>query len=74
VLPDGIFSNQNFQFGYVLEGLGMIFGVFNGHWEHVMVIWNILWPNGDFATKSPRFGILYHEKSGNPGTDDCFEA
>jgi hypothetical protein len=33
-LPDGIFSNQKFQFGYILEGLGMEkFGIFQWQFE-----------------------------------------
>jgi hypothetical protein len=40
-LPDGLFSNQKYKFGYILEGLGMKkwvilnvirpFGIFYGH-------------------------------------------
>jgi hypothetical protein len=32
-------------------------GIFNGHLVHFVVIWYIF----------PRLGILYREKSGNPG-------
>jgi hypothetical protein len=39
-LPDGSFSNQKYQFGYILEGLGMEnIGIF-------MTTWNILQPFG----------------------------
>jgi hypothetical protein len=41
-LPDGLFSNQKFQFGKILEGFGK---------ENVstfMPICNILWPSGIF--------------------------
>jgi hypothetical protein len=67
-LPDGLFSNQKYQFGYILEGLRMgnagifygLFGIFYGHilWQfgNVVVIWYIF----------SRFGILCQEKSGNP--------
>jgi hypothetical protein len=55
VLPDGTFSYQNSQFGYILEGLGVLnvcifflFGVFCCHLAHFLVNWNI------FA----RFGTL----------------
>jgi hypothetical protein len=34
-----------------------LFGIFNGHLLQFVVIWYIF----------PRFGILYQEKSGNPG-------
>jgi hypothetical protein len=41
-LPDGIFSNQNSQFGYILEGLGMKnVCIFSGHLVYFMAIWNI---------------------------------
>jgi hypothetical protein len=33
------------------------FEIFYGHWEYFVVIWYIF----------PRFGMLYLEKSGNPG-------
>jgi hypothetical protein len=64
-LPDGIFSKQKAQFGSMLEGLGMenaghLEYVFYGHlgpFGNLVVIWYI----------SPRFGILYQEKSGNLG-------
>jgi hypothetical protein len=33
-LPDGLFSNQKYQFGYILEGLRMEnAGIFYGHLE-----------------------------------------
>jgi hypothetical protein len=54
--PDGIFSYQKYNFGYVLEGLGMEnFGIFYVHFLYFMVIWYIL-------------PVLYQEKSGN---HDC---
>jgi hypothetical protein len=34
----------------------IIFGIFYGHLVYFVVIWYIY----------PRFGMLYHEKSGNP--------
>jgi hypothetical protein len=35
-LPDGIFSNQKFQFGKILEGLAMEdVGIFYGHLIHL---------------------------------------
>jgi hypothetical protein len=46
-----------------MESVG-IFGLFYGHLVNFVDIWNILWL---FDTFSPRFGILYQEKSGNPG-------
>jgi hypothetical protein len=35
VLPDGIFLNQKFQFGEILEGLAMEDVVFFGHFFYV---------------------------------------
>jgi hypothetical protein len=54
-LPDGTrFSYQKSHFG---NTLGMeSFGIFYGHFEYIITISNILRP----------FGILYHQKSGNP--------
>jgi hypothetical protein len=37
------------------------FGIFRGHLVYFVVIWYI----------SPHFGILYQEKSGNPGVSSC---
>jgi hypothetical protein len=48
-LPDGIFSNQKSQFGFILEGLALgDFGVFYGHLVYFAAIWYILWPFGIF--------------------------
>jgi hypothetical protein len=61
-LPDGIFSYQKSQFGYILERLGKEifvyfiaiwnilphFGIFYGHLEYFTTLWNILWPFGIF--------------------------
>jgi hypothetical protein len=47
-LPDGFFSDQKYQFGYILEDLGMenvvmyifgSFGLFYNYWVYVMGIW-----------------------------------
>jgi hypothetical protein len=69
-LPDGIFSNQNCQFGYILEGLAIEeHSTFYGHWVYFAAIWYILLPFGIFNVSLvyfPCFGILYQEKSGNP--------
>jgi hypothetical protein len=65
-LPDGFFSNQKFQLGQTLEGLrwenvdiGILwpFGIFYGHLVHFVFLWYIF----------SGFGIVYQEKSGNPG-------
>jgi hypothetical protein len=42
---------------------------FFGHLEYITGIWYILWPFGNLVAIwyiLPRFGILCHEKSGNP--------
>jgi hypothetical protein len=39
------FTYQNYQFGYILEGLGMEnVCMYLGHLEYLTVIWYILWP------------------------------
>jgi hypothetical protein len=49
-LPDGIFLDQKFHFGYILEGLGMEqFGMFG----YFKAVWRILWIFGRFC------GLLY---------------
>jgi hypothetical protein len=72
-LPDGLFSNQKYKFGKILEGFIMEHaGIFYAHSEHFTVIWYILWPFGNVVLIwyiFPRFGILCQEKSGNPGSD-----
>jgi hypothetical protein len=41
-LPDGIFGNQIYKFGYILEVLGMEnVGIFCGHSEYFVAIQNI---------------------------------
>jgi hypothetical protein len=60
-LPDVLFSIQKSQFGYFL---GMAILTFCGHLGSFMTIWHILC---SFGTLLPVFGILYQEKSGNPG-------
>jgi hypothetical protein len=47
-------------------------GIFYDHLVYFTVTGNILWPLGIFCGHlvfSPRFGILYEEKSGNPVLD-----
>jgi hypothetical protein len=69
-LPDGLFSNQKSQFWQILEVLAMEeSGIFYCHLVNFPAIWYSLW-NFDalcgHLVYFPRFGILYHEKSGNP--------
>jgi serine/threonine protein kinase len=60
-LPNGIFSNQIFRFGLILESLGRDnVGIFIGHFEYITAIWYILGPLGSFLVIwciFPRFGI-----------------
>jgi hypothetical protein len=69
-LPDGLFSNQKDQFGYILEGQRVEnAGIFYGHLEYFTVIWYILWPFGNVVAIwyiFSRFGTLCQETSGNP--------
>jgi hypothetical protein len=80
-LPDGIFSNQRAEFGYILEGLATgDVGIFYGHLVYFTAIWSILrpfgicilWPLSIFSGYSvyfSLFGMLHQEKSGNPVSD-----
>jgi hypothetical protein len=45
-------------------------GIFYGHLVYFSAIWHILWPFGTCSlvlVHFTRFGMLYQEKSGNPG-------
>jgi hypothetical protein len=54
VLPDGVFSNKKYQFGQILEGIGMEnVGIF-------MVIWNILKPYGKFQSYLVYFMVIWY--------------
>jgi hypothetical protein len=56
-LPDGLFSNQKFQFGQSLEVLRWKnVAIFYGHLVHFVFIWYIF----------SGFGVMNQEKSGNP--------
>jgi hypothetical protein len=72
-LPDGFFSDQKSQFGYVLEDLGMEHVViYSVHLEYFRTIEYILWAFGNFVFIRyifPRFDMLYQRKSGNLGFD-----
>jgi hypothetical protein len=71
VLPDGLFSNQKSQFGYILEGLRLDnVNIFYDHKDYFTDIWDdILSPFGTFCVLSVNFsgfGVMGKEKSGNP--------
>jgi hypothetical protein len=51
---------------------GLPDGIFNAHLKYKLDIWYILWSFGNFVVISyifPGFGILCHEKSGNPASN-----
>jgi hypothetical protein len=49
-MPDAAFSYQKYQFGHILEGLGVEnIGMFYGHSEYFMPTWCILCPFGIFC-------------------------
>jgi hypothetical protein len=51
-------------------------GIFYAHLEYITAIWYILWSFGYFVVIwfiLPRFGILWDEKSGNPGSGKRIE-
>jgi hypothetical protein len=60
-LPDGCKPKSQFGYPYILEGLGR---------ESVGCI--LLEYLGPFGICYDQFGILYHEKSGNPGIEPDF--
>jgi hypothetical protein len=60
------------QFGKTFGGpeIGKCFYIFYGHSEYFMDSWDVFWPFGTFRVHLVHFsgfGILYPEKSGNPG-------
>jgi hypothetical protein len=69
-LTDVFFSDQKYQFGYILEGLEMEnVVIFSDHLEYFTTTGYILWAFSNFVViwyTFRRFGILYPEKSGNP--------
>jgi hypothetical protein len=70
-LPDGLVSDRKYQFGYIFEGPEVdIVGIFCAHlWEYTTAALYIFVSFGICVAVwyiFPRFGILCHEKSGNP--------
>jgi hypothetical protein len=62
-MPDGRFSYQKYQFGYILESLGMVnVGEFYGHLEYFTHFWYVSWSFGIFF---PVLVCCINEKSGN---------
>jgi hypothetical protein len=58
-LPDGLFSNQKSQFGYILEGLEI--GIFYGHLEydtHLVYLKDILYIFWSFGTFFPFWYVV----------------
>jgi hypothetical protein len=71
-LPDGLFSNQKFQFWYNLECLRVENIVI--HHEHFKAIWNNLWPFGivcGHLVYFPHFGMFGPRKIWQPWP--CFK-
>jgi hypothetical protein len=72
VLPDGLFSNQkNPNLGKFWRALGRKMFIY------FMAIWNILRTFVifyDHLVHFSGFGIMYHEKSGNPAFDSLYSA
>jgi hypothetical protein len=73
-LPDGIFSYQKYQFGYILVGLLMEnVGIFDVELVYFVTLWYVLWHFGIFLCNLvffPHFGMFYQEKSGKPAAND----
>jgi hypothetical protein len=72
-LPDGLFSHQTASFGTFWKAFEWkVFDIFNDHLVHFVAICYILRNFGIFCGHFlyyPNFGILYQEKSGNPGIE-----
>jgi hypothetical protein len=71
-LLEGVFSYQKYKFRNIMEGLGREnVGIFYSVGMHVYsTFWYTLWKL--YITLYiifPDFGILYQEKSGNPGSE-----
>jgi hypothetical protein len=63
-LPDGIFSNQKYKFGPILNGLAMEdFGSFIA----IFILYCYLVYFAVILYIFPHFGMLQQRKSGNPG-------
>jgi hypothetical protein len=61
VLPDGIFFNQNSQFGSILEGLAREdVGIFYGHFVYFTAKWYILCPFGTFCGRLVYFPPFWY--------------
>jgi hypothetical protein len=69
-LPDGIFSDQKSQFGFILGGFeNKNVCVFYGHLEFFKATWFVCTFDAHFVVTwyfFTRLGKLYQEKSGNP--------
>jgi hypothetical protein len=70
-LPDGLFSNPNPYFWYILEGLEMeSVGIYYGHLVCFTAIWSFCLLYGQLLYFGfvwyifPHFGMFYKEKSG----------
>jgi hypothetical protein len=65
-----ILKRKKSQFGLILEGLTMQdVGIFYGQLVHFTAIWYTLSISSSFGIFISRFGMLYQEKSGNPGSN-----
>jgi hypothetical protein len=66
-LPDGIFPQQNTQYGYILEGLGIenvgIFVTIHGHW---VILWMDIGKFCSHLVYISRFWYIVPKQSGNP--------
>jgi hypothetical protein len=69
-MPDGLFSYQKSQFGYIFEGLRIEnAGIICDHLEYFWIIWYILWPFGivcGHLVYISRFGMFVPRKIWQP--------
>jgi hypothetical protein len=68
-LPDGFFSDQKSQFGYILEDRGMEnVVIYSGHFEYFTTIAYILGAFGNFVVIWYIFPALVHSTKKNLAT------
>jgi hypothetical protein len=74
-LPDGFFSNQKSKFGFILEGLRlemlMYFMAIGNTLQTFVIFYDSLVHFVFFCYIFSGFGIMYEDKSGNPGGQFC---
>jgi hypothetical protein len=75
-LPDGVFSNQKFKFGNILECFGMEnVDIIYCRLEYFTALWCILWQFDNFLVILGYYNLFWNvlpRKSGNPALQRGF--